>query len=170
MTVDERTRHEAAAQSIFAPALRATSSGLLIIITLIAFEAMAVSAALPTAARAVHGLGAFGWAFTGFLVANVIGMVASGQLSDSRGARLPLAAGLACFLAGLVLSGTATTMTQLVAGRVVQGLGSGLIITALYVVLGQAYPDRLRPRVFAAISSAWVVPSLVGPVVSGALA
>lgn len=156
--------------SIFRGALRATSVGLLILVTLIAFEAMAVSAALPTAARAVHGLGAFGWAFTGFLVANVVGMVTSGQLSDSRGPRLPLVVGLVCFLAGLVLAGTATTMAQLVGGRVVQGLGSGLIITAIYVIVGQVYPERLRPALFAATSSAWVVPALVGPAIAGALA
>lgn len=170
MTIDEQARADLAPQSIFGPALRATSIGLLIVITLIAFEAMAVSAALPTAARAVHGLSAFGWAFTGFLVANVVGMVGSGQLSDGRGPRTPLVAGLSGFLAGLVLSGTATTMTQLVAGRVVQGLGSGLIITAIYVVIGQAYPEQLRPPLFAATSSAWVVPSLIGPPVAGALA
>jgi MFS family permease len=169
VTVGQRAQVPAP-ESIFGPTLRATSTGILIVITLVAFEAMAVSAALPTAARAVHGLGAFGWAFTGFLVANVVGMVGSGQLSDSRGPRGPLVAGLSCFLAGLVVSGTATTMTQLVAGRVVQGLGSGLIITALYVVIGQAYPEPLRPPLFAAISSAWVVPSLVGPAASGALA
>src|SRR5919198_3013021 len=120
MTVDARTRHEAAPQSIFAPALRGTTVGLLIVVTLIAFEAMAVSAALPTAARAVHGLSAFGWAFTGFLAANVLGMVGAGQLSDSRGPRPPLVGGLLCFVGGLLLSGTATTMTQLVAGRIVQ--------------------------------------------------
>jgi MFS family permease len=170
VTVDERAPEPDSSQSIFDPALRATSTGLLILITLIAFEAMAVSAALPTAARAVHGLGSFGWAFTGFLAANVVGMVASGQLSDGRGARLPLLAGLGCFLGGLLLSGTATTMVQLVAGRVVQGLGSGLMITAVYVIIGQAYPQRLRPPLFAATASAWVVPSLVGPAVSGALA
>ena len=170
MTVDERTRVDAQPRTIFTPPLRATSVGLLILITLLAFEAMAVSAALPTAARAVSGLGAFGWAFTGFLVANVVGMVASGQLSDSRGPRTPLVAGMVCFLGGLVLAGTATTMAQLVAGRVVQGLGSGLIIVAIYVVIGQAYPERLRPSVFAATSSAWVLPALIGPGVSGALA
>jgi MFS family permease len=170
VTVGEQVRVDAQPRTIFTPPLRATSVGLLILITLLAFEAMAVSAALPTAARAVGGLGAFGWAFTGFLVANVVGMVASGQLSDSRGPRTPLIAGLACFLAGLVLAGTATTMVQLVAGRVVQGLGSGLIIVAIYVVIGQAFPERLRPAVFAATSSAWVLPSLVGPGISGALA
>jgi MFS family permease len=160
----------AAPRSIFAGALRPTTVGLLILITLIAFEAMAVSAALPTVARDVHGLGHYGWAFTGFLVANVVGMVVSGQLSDGRGPRRPLVAGLLSFVAGLVLAGTATTMEQLVAGRVVQGFGGGLMITAVYVIIGQAYPHRLQPALFAATSSAWVVPALVGPLVSGVLA
>ncbi|MGI8761709.1 MAG: MFS transporter [Jatrophihabitantaceae bacterium] len=159
-----------APRSIFAAPLRATSGGILVLITLIAFEAMAVSAALPTAARALHGIGAYGWAFTGFLVANVLGMVVSGQLSDGRGPRLPLVAGMLAFLAGLALAGSALSMTQLVAGRVVQGLGSGLLITATYVVIGETYPEALRPKLFAALSSAWVLPSLIGPVVSGALA
>jgi len=170
MDVSEQTAEAADERgSIFGGHLRATSTGLLILVTLIAFEAMAVSTALPTAARSLHGLGAFGWAFTGFLVANVVGMVASGQLSDTRGPRLPLVAGLLAFLVGLALSGTATTMVQLVAGRVVQGLGGGLIVTAIYVIAGQVYPEHLRPALFAATSSAWVVPSLVGPGVSGLL-
>jgi len=169
MTVDVQQPAADERATIFGPQLRATSTGLLILVTLIAFEAMAVSAALPTAARAVHGLGSFGWAFTGFLIANVVGMVTSGQLSDSRGPRLPLVAGMIAFLAGLALSGTATTMVQLVAGRVVQGLGGGLIVTAIYVIAGQVYPERLRPALFAATSSAWVVPSLIGPAVSGLL-
>lgn len=165
--MEEQTQREPA--SIFAVPLRATSLGVLILITLIAFEAMAVSAALPTAARELHGLAAYGWAFTGFLVANIVAMVWAGQLSDRHGPRVPLVAGLVCFAAGLVLAGTATTMAQLVAGRVVQG-GSGLIITAVYVVIGEVYPARLRPPLFAATSSAWVVPSLVGPPVAGLLA
>lgn len=156
--------------SIFSAPVRATSLGLLVLITLIAFEQMAVSAALPTAARDLHGLGAYGWAFTGFLVANVVGMVAAGQLSDRRGPSRPLLVGLVCFLTGLLLAGTATTMVQLVAGRVVQGLGGGLLITAAYVVIGQAYAEHLRPPLFTAISSAWVLPSLIGPAVAGLLA
>jgi MFS family permease len=158
------------ARSIFAPAYRSTTGGILILVTLLAFEAMAVPAALPTAARELHGIGAIGWAFTAFLVANVVGLVVSGQVCDARGPRAPLVAGLVAFLAGLVVSGTAPSMAQLVAGRCVQGLGGGLMITAVYVVLGAAYPEQLRPRVFAAMSSAWVVPALLGPVVAGALA
>jgi len=169
VTLEARTAVDVAPRSIFAGPLRTTSGGILILITLVAFEAMAVSAALPTAARDLHGLGGYGWAFTGFLVANVVGMVVSGQFSDSRGPRGPLVAGMASFLGGLILAGTAVSMAQLVAGRVVQGFGSGLLITATYVVIGETYPEELRPKLFAAISSAWVLPSLLGPVISGAV-
>jgi MFS family permease len=130
---------------------------------------MAVAAALPTAARDLHGLGSYGWAFTGFLVANVVGMVVSGQLSDAHGPRRALIAGLVCFATGLVLSGTAVSMTQFIGGRVVQGLGSGLLITAIYVVIGETFATSLQPKVFAATSSAWVLPALIGPLVSGGL-
>lgn len=160
---------DVALTSIFSGRLRTASGGLITIISIIAFEAMAVGPALPTAARELHGLGAFGWAFTAFLVANVIGMVVAGQASDSRGPRLPLLVGVSLFVVGLVVAGTATTMAQLVLSRGVQGLGSGLLITSAYVVIGETYPERLRPKVFAATSSAWVVPSLLGPAVSGAV-
>jgi MFS family permease len=160
----------ASAESIFGPRHRTTSGGVLVLVTLIAFEAMAVAAALPTAAREVHGIGAIGWAFTGFLVTNVVGMVVSGQLCDQHGPRPALLAGLLAFATGLLVAGTAGTMVQLVVGRCIQGLGSGLLITAIYVVLGETYPDELRPKIFAAMSSAWVVPALVGPLVSGTLA
>ena len=160
---------QAAPRSIFSPVYRSTSGGILVLVTLIAFEAMAVAAALPTAAREVHGIASIGWAFTGFLVSDVVGMVVSGQVCDRRGPRLPMIAGLAAFTAGLAVAGTATSMAQLVAGRCVQGFGGGLLITAIYVVLGTVYPDELRPRIFTAISSAWVLPSLLGPVVSGTL-
>lgn len=159
----------AAASPLFHGSLRSTSVGILVLITLIAFEEMAVAPALPTVARDLHGLGSYGWVFTGFLVANVVGMVVAGQVSDARGPRAPLAAGMLSFVAGLLTSGSATTMVQLVGGRVIQGFGGGLLITAIYVVIGERYPQAAQPKVFAALSSAWVVPSLAGPVLSGAV-
>jgi len=73
------------------------------------------------------------------------------------------------FAAGLLVAGTAGLMVVFVVGRAVQGLGTGAIIVSVYVVIGDVFDEQLRPRVFAAISAAWVVPSLVGPVVSGLL-
>ncbi|MGI8666547.1 MAG: MFS transporter [Jatrophihabitans sp.] len=153
--------------SIFGPQYRVATLGILILMTIIAFEAMAVATALPTAARSLHGLASYGWAFTGFLVASVVGMVASGLRSDVRGPRLPLLVGLVLFVAGLLLAGVAGQMWLLIAARVVQGFAVGLLITAMYVVMGEVYPDAVRPRIFAAQATSWVVPGLVGPVVAG---
>lgn len=149
--------------------MRATTFGIVTLITMIAFEDMAVGPALPTAARELHGVGAYGWLFTTFLLGNVIGMVSAGQRSDVHGPRIPLLAGMGMFIAGLLVAGSATSMAQLVAARGIQGLGGGLLITAAYVLIGETYPEALRPKVFAATSSAWLVPSLLGPLVSGVL-
>ncbi|MCW2529501.1 MAG: Major Facilitator Superfamily arabinose transporter [Pseudonocardiales bacterium] len=154
---------------VFSGALRLTSIGLLIVVTLVAFEAMAVSTAMPTAARELHGLAYYGWAFSGFIVANIVGLVASGIICDRQGPKLALGSGLAVFLGGLLTTGTATTMLQFVGGRVVQGFGAGVLLTAIYVVIGENYTDQQRPKIFAAMSSAWVVPSLSGPLLSGFL-
>lgn len=153
--------------SIFSPRYRITTLGTLILMTIIAFEAMAVATALPTAARSLHGLAQYGWPFTGFLVASVVGMVGSGQYADLRGPRTPLLWGMALFVAGLVVGAAAGTMWVLVAGRVLQGLAVGLLITAMYVVIGEVYADAIRPRIFAALATAWIVPGLVGPVIAG---
>ncbi|HEY4348410.1 MAG TPA: MFS transporter [Gaiellaceae bacterium] len=157
-------------ESIFAPAYRSATTGIVLLMTLLAFEAMAISAALPTATRDLHAVGSIGWAFTGFLAASLVGMVVSGQVSDRRGPRRPTIAGLVSFMVGLALSGSASSIEQFVAGRCVQGLGAGLLITAIYIMLGEAFPAELRPKLFAALSSAWVVPSLVGPIIAGTLA
>lgn len=156
--------------SIWDARFRLTTTGILIVITMFAFESMAVAAALPSAARELHSVGSFGWTYTAFLIASIVGMVVAGQVSDSRGPRLPLVGGLACFVAGLVVSGTAVDMAMLILGRLIQGLGGGLLITVVYVVIGQVYPEALHPKVFAATSTAWVMPSLIGPFVSGILA
>lgn len=58
-------------------------------------------------------------------------------------------------------------MGMLVAGRLMQGLGAGAISVSLYVMVGRSYPEHLRPKVFAAFSAGWVVPSMVGPALSG---
>lgn len=149
--------------------LRATTVGLLLVITVVAFEAMAVATAMPRAVASLHGLAYYGWAFTGFLITNVVGMVTGGELCDRDGPRRPLLAGLGVFTVGLVLSGTALDMPLFVLGRAVQGLGGGLVIVAVYVVIAEAYDEALRPRIFGAMSAAWVLPSLIGPVVAGAL-
>ncbi|WNV74559.1 MFS transporter [Geodermatophilus sp. DSM 44513] len=146
---------------------RRTTAGLLTLVTLIAFEAMAVGTAMPTAVTELDGLAWYAWPFSAFLVTSVVGMVLGGQAGDRRGAWPALPWGVATFALGLLVAGAAQHMAVLVAGRAVQGLGAGVMVTLLYVIAGHAYAPALRPRLFGAISAAWVLPALVGPVVSG---
>jgi len=61
-------------------------------------------------------------------------------------------------------------MGVLVAARTVQGVGAGAIPAVAYAAIGRAYPAALQPRMFAVLSSAWVLPGLIGPAISGTVA
>ncbi|WP_129669524.1 MFS transporter [Phytoactinopolyspora endophytica] len=155
---------------ILSPTHRHLTLGIIAMVVFIAFEAMAVATAMPKAVPELDGLSLYALAFSGFFTTSLLGMVVSGEICDRRGPGLPVVAGAATFSAGLVLAGTAQSMWPFIAGRAAQGLGGGLVIVALYVVVGRSYDETLRPRIFAAMSAAWVVPSIVGPLISGLLA
>ena len=153
--------------SILSPRYRATTLGMVALVSLTAFEALAVAAAMPTVALALDGLKLYGLAFGGALATSVVGMTVAGRLCDRRGPAEPLWMGLASFIAGLLLAGLAHRMDVLIAGRLLQGLGIGATSVSLYVLVARTFPEALRPKVFAAFSAGWVVPSLVGPGISG---
>lgn len=158
-----------AAESLFSPRYLVVTVGFISAVLLIAFEAMAVSTAMPIAVADLHGLAFYSLAFSAYLTLSLLGMVLAGQRADSRGPRLPLLGGLALFCVGLLLAGTATTMVQFVAGRSTQGLGGGMVIVSLYVLVADAFPERLHGRAFSVFATCWVLPGLVGPFISGVL-
>ena len=157
-------------ESVWGRRYRALSLGILTVVLLVAFEGISVATAMPVAVRELHGLHLYAWGFSAFLITSLVGMVVAGDVSDRRGPLVPFLVAVATFGVGLVVAGTAQTMEVFVVGRAVQGLGAGLNIVALYVVVGRAYPEAMRPRVFSVMSSGWVLPSIVGPPVAGALA
>jgi len=152
------------------PAYRLLTVALLALVTIIAFEAMAISTAMPRVAQDLDAVRSYGLAFSVMLTAELLGIVLAGVWSDRSGPLPPLFAGQVLMAAGSALAGLAQTFTMLLAGRLIAGLGAGLIVVALYVVTGRAYPDALRPKVFSWFSAAWVLPSLIGPPIAGWLA
>lgn len=146
---------------------RALSVGIVSVVMLIAFEATAVGTAMPVAARELHGVPLYAFAFSAYFTTSLFAMVLSGQWSDRAGPLAPLTGGITAFGAGLLMSGTAGAMWLFILGRAVQGLGGGLVIVALYVVVSRAYEERLRPAIMAAFAAGWVIPSIVGPLAAG---
>ncbi|SDO85934.1 Major Facilitator Superfamily protein [Nakamurella panacisegetis] len=153
--------------SLFAPGFRAVSIAGVTMVGVQAFEAVAVSTAMPTVAAALGGLNGYALAFGVPAAASIVGMVSSGSWSDRRGPVGALAVGWLLFVTGLLVAGLSTSMTMLIGGRALQGLGSGLTSVALYVVVAKTYPESLRPRIFSAYAAAWVLPALLGPVIAG---
>ena len=156
-------------EGLLSGARRGLTIGLVLAVTLVAFEALAVATILPDAQRDLGGLALYGWTFSAFLLMSLIGIAWSGQQCDRHGPLRPFLGGLALFAAGLTVAGTAPDMAVLVLGRAIQGLGAGAIPAVAYVCIGRGFDESQRARLFAILSTAWVVPSLVGPALAGAV-
>jgi MFS family permease len=149
---------------------RGLTLGLTLNVSFVAFEALAVSTVLPAVVRDLGGLNLYGWAFSAFMLTNLVGIVVAGGEADRRGPGGPFLIGIALFVLGLLLAGAAPAMLVVVASRAVQGFGAGILSSLAYVCIGRGYPEQARPRMLATLSSAWVVPGLVGPALAGMIA
>ncbi|MFX5777029.1 MFS transporter, partial [Acinetobacter baumannii] len=76
--------------SILSARYRATTIGMVALVALHAFEALAVAAAMPTVAEALDGLRLYALAFGGTLATSVIGMTLAGRWADRHGPARPL--------------------------------------------------------------------------------
>ncbi len=148
---------------LFAPGLRGLSIGLVSTITLVALESLAIGTVMPIVAAELGDLQLYGWVYTAFFLGNLLGIVLAGGALDRMPLHRPFAAGLVLFGAGLVIGGLAPSMPILVLARFIQGLGGGAVGPTAYVAIGRVLPDRLQPRMFALMSTAWVVPGIIGP-------
>ena len=152
------------------PRWRGLTIGLVLNVTFVAFEALAIATVMPLVADDLSGLALYGWVFSSFLLADLVGIVLAGELADRSGPAVPFGVGLVLFAIGLLLGGLAPSMPVLVAARAIQGFGAGVIPAVAYVVIGRTYPDSLRPRMFAILSTAWVVPGIAGPALAVVIA
>lgn len=155
---------------LWSPGRRPLTVGLVLTITLVAAEALAVTAAMPIVARELGGLELYGLVFSAFTVGALVGIVLAGNLIDRHGVVLPFVLGLSLFAIGLAIAGAAVSMPILIAARLLQGLGGGAIPVIAYVAIGRSLPVHLRPQMFATLSTAWVLPGLLGPGIAGIVA
>src|SRR5712692_8476809 len=157
-------------ERVFAPSRRRLTAGLVLTIVIVAFEGLAVSTIMPIAVLDLHGLGFYAWSFSGFMLGSLVGTVASGEYADRSGPAYPFIGALAVFSCGLLACGTATSMLVFIAGRVVEGLGTGAVRSLVWLILRRTYPIRTQARMAAVFSSAWILPSLLGPTMAGVVA
>ena len=111
---------------LLAPAYRWSTVGMVSLVFLFAFEAMAVTTIMPTVSADLDGRAWFSATFSATLAASVVGMVAGGRLGRTgAGPRLPMVASAVVFGVGLLVAGLAPGIEVFVAARFLQGLGGG---------------------------------------------
>lgn len=157
-------------QSILDRDHRVLTAGVILSITAVAFEGLAVTTIAPAIAGELRGLGLYGWIFSAYMLAQIVGTVIAGQVVDRRGPALPATVAMILFGAGLALAALAPTMPLLVASRALQGLGAGALANCVYASINLRYADRLRASMFAVVSSAYIVPSMIGPFLAALIA
>lgn len=138
----------------------------LTLVTIVAFESMAVSTAMPAVARELEAVRSYGFAFSVMLTAQLLGIVLAGVWADRSGPLPGAFVGQVLLAVGSATCGLAERLDVFLVGRALTGLGGGLLVVMLYVIAGRVYPEAIRPRLFTYISAAWVLPSLAGPPVS----
>ena len=155
---------------LLAAPYRWATVGMVSLIFLFAFEAMAVTTIMPTVSAELGGRSWYSATFSATLAASIVGMVAAGIWSDRRGPKSPMVASAVVFGIGLLAAGLAPDIEVFVAARFLQGLGGGAITVTLYVLVARIYAPVDHPRIFGAFAAAWVIPSMIGPTIAGVVA
>lgn len=138
-------------------------------VALFAFNEFFISTALPSAVTEVGGAALLSWAFTLYLVFAITGGMMAANLKRRFGARLTLLAAAGVFIAGTLLATAATGMPQVLAGRLLQGAGEGVVAALCYALIPELFPSRLVPKVFGAEAIVWAAAAFSGPLVAGLL-
>jgi MFS family permease len=166
----EARAEETTPDGVWSPGRRALTTGLVFTVTLVAFEALAVSTILGVIDDDLHDLTMLGFVFPAYFLGSLFGAIAAGYAADRKGPARPFVIGLILFAVGLLGGGLAPNLVVLVGMRALQGVGGGAIPALAYVAIGRAYPPELQPRMFAVLSTAWVLPGLIGPAIAAAVA
>ena len=150
---------------------RGATFGIVAVVTLVAFEAIAVATAMPVAAarpRRRAAVRARLLAVRHRDAARRRAWPAAGATPPARGSRRR--SGSCCSAPARSGAGSPAAIRCCWPGGSRAGLGGGLLVVALFVIMAAIYPSELQPRVFAMISAAWVLPAVIGPALAGWLA
>jgi MFS family permease len=135
---------------------------------LASFDLLIVVSALPSAARDVGNIDHYALAAGAYSVASVVGMPLAGAVNDRIGPLRTLLAGSGVFFVGTVVGGTAMSMNQIAAGRLLQGFGGGFLLSVPLVLWTAHLPRHLERHGFAVNAAVWAISAVIGPP-SGAL-
>jgi EmrB/QacA subfamily drug resistance transporter len=136
---------------------------------LVALDTSVIATAMPTVIGQIGGIQLYAWVFSAYLLTSTVTVPIYGKLADLFGRKPVFLASIAIFLVGSMLCGQAQTMEQLIAFRLLQGLGAGGVLPINQTILGDVFPLEERARITGLFSTVWGVSGLLGPAIGGFL-
>ena len=140
-----------------------TTFGLCLVEMTAGLQTLLVATVLPRAVRDIGGIQLYGLVFSGYMLAGIVSIPASGAEADRYGPARPLFRYSSYFLIGTVMAALAPSMPLLVVARLIQGYGGGAMYSLAYGIVPRVYPAHLRPKMLSLLSGVWVVTGLLGP-------
>jgi len=125
---------------------------------------------LPSIVADVGGSNLMSWPTTAFVASSIVGATSTGIVSSAVGNRRAFCGGAMIYAAGAILCALAPSISLVIAGRFVQGLGGGLLSALAYVLVRNVFPEVLWPRVFGLFAGVWSVSVPTGPLIGGLFA
>lgn len=125
---------------------------------------------LPTVVQDIGGLDLYAWNTTLFVVASILGSALSPKLLALTGPKGSYGVAAVIFAVGAVICAVAPTMSILLFGRFVQGVGGGFLFALAYAMIRLVFDEPLWPRAMALVSGMWGVATLTGPAIGGMFA
>ncbi|CAK7219769.1 hypothetical protein SBRCBS47491_003963 [Sporothrix bragantina] len=133
-----------------------------------ALDITIVATALPTLARHLNAsAAAYAWIGSGYTLANTSSIAVWARLSDIFGRRPVILASTLVFLIGSVLSGVASSVGMLIAGRIIQGMGGGGSTVLVTIVISDLFALAERAKYYGLTGLVYAVACSVGPVLGG---
>ena len=140
-----------------------TTLGLCLVEMTAGLQTLLVATVLPRAVRDIGGIQLYGLVFSGYMLAGIVSIPASGADADRHGPARPLFRYSGYFLVGTLMAALAPSMPLLVVARLIQGYGGGAMYSLAYGIVPRVYPAHLRPKMLSLLSGVWVVTGLLGP-------
>jgi EmrB/QacA subfamily drug resistance transporter len=129
-----------------------------------------VNVALPSIAIGTHAASAdLEWVVSGYALTFGLSLVTAGRLGDRYGYKQIFIAGLSVFLLASLACGLSGNAAELIAARLVQGLGAGLYYPAISATIQRLFAGRQRSRAFGLLGTAVGLSTAVGPLAGGLL-
>ena len=140
---------------------------LMISLLLAALDSTIVGTAMPKIIGDLHGMEHYTWPFTIYMLCSTIAILIFGKLSDIYGRKSVMIFGIVIFLLSSSLCGISSNMIQLIIFRGIQGIGGGILVSNVYIIVGELFPPVKRGKYMGMVSSMWGLSSVIGLVIGG---